>query len=70
MVLSCLAAAAIGPIGEAPRIVRTVPEENQSEVAPMTPIIVEFTKQIDPRTITAEIFRVDGAVYRYFARGD
>ncbi|MDC4204873.1 MAG: Ig-like domain-containing protein [Candidatus Manganitrophus sp.] len=61
MIASFPAAAAIGPIGEAPGIVRTVPGENESEVAPTTPIIVEFTKQIDPRTVTAKTFRVEGA---------
>ncbi|MCG3114623.1 MAG: Ig-like domain-containing protein [Candidatus Manganitrophus sp. SA1] len=61
MALPFPAAAAIGPIGEAPGIVRTVPGENESEVAPTTPIIVEFTKQVDPRTVTAETFHVEGA---------
>lgn len=67
MIVSFPAAAAIGPIGEAPGIVRTVPGENESEVAPTTPIIVEFTKQIDPRTVTAETFHVEGTegVVRY-----
>lgn len=61
MIVSFPAAAAIGPSGEAPGIVRTVPGENESEVAPTTPIIVEFTKQIDPRTVTAMTFHVEGA---------
>ncbi|NKE69228.1 Ig-like domain-containing protein [Candidatus Manganitrophus noduliformans] len=61
MALPFPAAAAIGPLGESPGIVRTVPGENQSEVAPTTPIIVEFTKQIDPRTLTEETFQVEGA---------
>lgn len=60
-VLPFPAPAAIAPLGEAPGIVRTVPGENESEVAPTAPIIVQFTKQIDPRTLTAETFQVEGA---------
>lgn len=55
------AAAAIGPLGESPGIVRTVPGENESEVAPTASLVVEFSKQIDPRTVTPETFRVEGA---------
>lgn len=52
--------AAIGPLGEAPGIVRTNPGENQSEVDPAAFIIVEFSKQIDPRSLTPETFQVEG----------
>lgn len=55
------AGAAIGPAGESPGIVRTTPGENESEVSPNASIVVEFSKQIDPRSVTAESLRVGGA---------
>lgn len=69
MVISFPVAAAIGPLGETPGIVRTVPGENQNEVDPTASIIVEFSKQIDPRTVTTETFQVEGAegIVRYDA---
>lgn len=66
LILSALAipfsaGAAIGPVGESPGIVRTIPGENESEVSPTASIVVEFSKQIDPRSVTPESFHVAGA---------
>ena len=47
--------------GGAPGIAQIIPAENASEVSTEGPIVVRFTKEIDPRALNPETFFVEGA---------
>lgn len=60
LILSSTAAAAIDP-ETGPAIVLTVPVENAGEVSTLDPIVVQFSTDIDPRTLHSGTFSVEGA---------
>ncbi|HZR45441.1 MAG TPA: Ig-like domain-containing protein [Candidatus Manganitrophaceae bacterium] len=46
--------------GEPLAIIQTVPVENASEVPTTQPVMVHFSKEIDPKTLTPATFSVEG----------
>lgn len=58
--LAASAQAAMGE-GDPLAVVQTIPVENASEVPTTQPVVVHFSKEIDPKTLTPATFLVEGA---------